>query len=444
GLNAIWFNRIAKEDTLLVFFMMAGFCLYNRAKNLAEEAVQGQAILYGLSGAAFGLMFSSKYFPHYYGLLMLFYFLAGTDRRNNRPVPPVARKYHYAAMMLAFVTFNFALFLPETWRYLVNYIHEDLQTHHGYLVMGRLYPNDLSYTPGGPPWYFYWLYLLVKMPVPVIVSFCIGLIEIFRKRRSERGGRGYLFLRLMLFFWLIPMSFIGAKFLRYTLALLPFVYMTAAVGIASFYKLASVVVMSLRRSESLTAPSLDGPAEDGLVVRGNPGKGVSRVLIGAALVLIFVVAPSATTLQSLPFPGLYTNAIGQSRIGYFFPHDEFYALGARESIRYIAEHALPGSSVASEIPATLQYYLDKFGRNDLRSVIISHPGGEIGDPPDFFLVQPGRVYYENEASIVEIQSRYPVVQQSGYSGVVTTTVYQNSELGGKPRSPADNKLRASE
>ena len=32
GLDAIWFNRTVKEDTLLVFFMLWGFYLYYRAK----------------------------------------------------------------------------------------------------------------------------------------------------------------------------------------------------------------------------------------------------------------------------------------------------------------------------------------------------------------------------------------------------------------------------
>src|SRR5262245_10573236 len=32
GLDAIWVNRIAKEDTLLVFFLFSGLCIYNRAK----------------------------------------------------------------------------------------------------------------------------------------------------------------------------------------------------------------------------------------------------------------------------------------------------------------------------------------------------------------------------------------------------------------------------
>ena len=32
GLNAVWINRVGKEDTLLVFFMLTAYYLYNRAK----------------------------------------------------------------------------------------------------------------------------------------------------------------------------------------------------------------------------------------------------------------------------------------------------------------------------------------------------------------------------------------------------------------------------
>ena len=445
GLNAIWFNRIAKEDTLLVFFMMTAFWLYNRAKNLAESNVKGQELLYGLSGAAFGLMFASKYFPHYYGLLMLFYFLAGTDTRNNRPVASRMKIYHYAAMVLAFVVFDFALFLPETWRYLLNYINENLQTHHGYLVMGRLYPNDFSYTPGGPPWYFYWLYLLVKTPIPLLAAFALGLTEIFKRRRPDRGGRGYLFLRLMLFFWLIPMSLIGAKFLRYTLALMPFVYMTAAVGVVAISRWVLQAIRNGLSSSRDRRPALTHRRKN-LAPNRSPAYERSRVLAAVALLLIFVAGPAATALGNLPFPSLYTNAIGGGRAGYFFPHDEFYDLGARKSIQFIAEHARPGASVASEIPATLEYYLDRFGRNDIHSVIISHPGTEADqDPPDFFvLIQPGRVYYENQTRIAEVQSRYLVAQQSVYGDVVTTRVYRTADQGTDASRPGRGNSSRSE
>src|SRR5688572_23840318 len=65
GLNAVWFNRVGKEDTLLLFFMLAGFYFYHRAKQVAEEDEKARETLFALAGAAFGLMLASKYFPHY-------------------------------------------------------------------------------------------------------------------------------------------------------------------------------------------------------------------------------------------------------------------------------------------------------------------------------------------------------------------------------------------
>src|SRR5215216_1757053 len=230
GLNAIWFSRIAKEDSLLLFFMFSGFYLYNRAKERPASDVSGQERLYSLSGAAFGLMMASKYFPHYYGLNALYYYLVGYDSRNNRPVTRRMWTRHLGAMMLAFILFNPAAFVPQTWRYILKYVNEDLLTHHGYLVMNTLFTNDLGQTPGGNPWYFYFLFLAVKVPLPIITAFLVGLVEIFRHRCTYPVSRGYLFLRVMLVFWLFPMSIIGAKFLRYSLSLLPLVYITAAIG----------------------------------------------------------------------------------------------------------------------------------------------------------------------------------------------------------------------
>src|SRR5215510_915924 len=233
GLDAISINRIAKEDTLLVVFMLSGFCLYNLAKQRPASDGSGQERLYILAGAAFGLMIASKYMPHHFGLYALFYNLASYDSRNNRPVWGKINRKFLAAVFLTFVAVNPAVILPQTWRYLWKYVNEELVTHHGYLMADRLYINDLSQTPGGTPWYFYLLFLAVKVPVPILVAFVIGLVEIFRHRGKYPASRGYLFLRLMLIFWLLPMSVVGAKFLRYTLTLLPFVYMTAAIGIVT-------------------------------------------------------------------------------------------------------------------------------------------------------------------------------------------------------------------
>jgi len=403
GLDAIWFNRTVKEDTLLVFFMLWGFYLYYRAKQLPESDVTGQERLYALAGASFGLMFASKYFPHYWALNALFYSLVGYDSRNNRPLTRDMWRKYFAAMLFAFVAFNPAAFFPQTWRYLWKYVNEELLTHHGYLVMDKLFINDFLQTPGGNPWYFYFLFLGVKLPLPVLVAFAIGLAHIFWSRGRYPYSRGHIFLRLMLLSWLIPEAVVGTKFLRYSLSLMPLIYMTASVGIVLMWR-------------SLFA----------LIRKMGAGAKGSRLIAAVAVSAAFIIAPSILTLRCLlqSHPSLYVNVFGGNRVGYFFPHDEFYDLGARESIRFIAETAPPGAKMASEIPGVVHYYLERFNRPDIRSEIISQPSFTLSrGRPDFVLLQHGRVYIENLANFKFIEERFPVVQASVYEGAAASRVY---------------------
>ncbi len=404
GLDAIWFNRIVKEDTLLVFFMLLGFYLYNRAKGLPAFQVRGQERLYALAGAAFGLMLASKYFPHYIGLNALLYTLIGYDGRNNRPLTRRMWATYFGGIVLAFAIFNHARFLPQTWGYMRKYVNAELLTHHGYLLMDTLFINDATQTPGGNAWYFYLLFLWVKLPLPLLAAFAVGLIEIFRKRGDYLQSRGYLFLRMMLIWWLLPMSILGAKFLRYSLALMPFVYMTAAVGIVTMWRVLSSMLRRLS-VEWDWAPRI----------------------AGVATALVFVVAPSVSTGEIMfsSHPGLWVNSFGGNRIGYFFPHDEYYDLGARESIRYIAENAAPGARLASEIPGVVQYYLERYNRPDIRSEILSSSSFNPGEGlPDFVLLQRGRMYFENREKFHFIETNYPVVQSSTYQGAPAAQVFR--------------------
>src|ERR1044071_9714302 len=73
GINAITHNRIGKEDSLLVFFMLFGFYFFLRAKQISPLQHASRLRRYAASGVSFGLMIASKYFPHYFGLNMLFH-----------------------------------------------------------------------------------------------------------------------------------------------------------------------------------------------------------------------------------------------------------------------------------------------------------------------------------------------------------------------------------
>lgn len=402
GINAVWFSRTCKEDSLLVFFMFSGFYLYNRAKTVWGDGQGRQETLLALAGAAFGLMMASKYFPHYFGLNSLYYTLVGYDSRNNRPLTGRMWGRYFGGLVLAFVAFNWAAFVPQTWRYLWKYVNEDLLTHHGYVVMDKLFINDMAETPGGTPWYFYLLFLLVKVPLPILLAFLVGLVEIFRHRGPYPSSRGYLFLRMMLIFWLLPMSLIGTKFLRYTLSLMPLVYLTAAIGILAMWGW------------------LAAAAE-----RFWSNRQMAQATAAAALGLIFVLAPAISLVRALPYPNLYLNLFGGNRPGYFFPHDEFYDLGARESIRYVADTAPAGARLASEIPGVVEYYLQRYHRTDIQVEIMSQPSFTLNDrPPDYVLLQPGRFYLENRENYEFITRTFPIVQSSDYDGATAVRVYR--------------------
>jgi len=403
GLNAIWFNRITKEDTLLLFFVLLGFYFYNRAKDCDEEDIAGQEKFYALAGASFGLMVCSKYFPHYISLNALFYTIIGYNRRNNRPLTKRMWGKYFGAMILAFVIYNAAIFSPQTMRYVWSYLNEDLLTHHGYVVMDKLFNNDMVDTPFGNPTYFYWLYLLVKLPIPILIAFLAGLVEIFYHRGEPRVARGYLFLRMMLVFWLLPMSFIGSKFLRYSLTLLPLVYATAAIGMIAMWRLLAKKIQ-------------------GFPVPYERAQQYAQI---AVLALFIGTSSLVTMLWGLPYQGLFTNTLGGGRAGYFFPHDEFYDVGARESIKFIAENAPPKATIVSEIPGVVQYYLERFKRPDLHSEIMSQPDFELRkDNLNYVILQHGRVYFENEMNFKYIESTYPRVQTSRYNGATASEVFR--------------------
>lgn len=370
GVNAVTYNRVAKEDTLLVFFMLLAFYFYVRAKQTSGFDQQSKRRHYLLSGVSFGLMFASKYFPHYFGLNMLYHHYFRVREREPKEPRGNTPAIFYGAVAIAFLVANPAILLPQTWAYLSAYSSEQLLTHHGYLMGETLYHNIVSKSPfGATPVYFYLLFLLIKTPVALLLALVLGLSACARRWREP----GPAFLLLMFLLWVVPYSLFGAKWLRYTLSLMPFVYMLAAVGI---------VWAARRLGEAGGRPALGAWA-------------------GAALVVLGLGLPASATFRAGPHYALYTNALAPGARGRYFPHDEFYDDGLREALEHVARVAPAGAVVAHETPGVARHYLTRFGRPDLRSEIISDPAFDAATvpAPAYLILQRGRTYFENQEEL---------------------------------------------
>ncbi|MCA1556060.1 MAG: glycosyltransferase family 39 protein [Acidobacteria bacterium] len=409
GVNAITYNRIAKEDTLLVFFMLFAFYFYLRAKQTSGYEPQAKKKFYLASAVSFGLMLASKYFPHYFGLNMLYHHLVA--QRERAPGEPRGRTpaIFYPVVFITFFLANPAVLLPQTWHYLTAYSSEGLLTHHGYLMGDTLYTNQMSSTPFGTPVYFYLLFLAIKTPLPLLIALVAGLTACARRWKQP----GEAFLLLMFVLWIVPYSIVGAKWLRYALSLMPLVYMIAAVGIMWLLRL-----VASRRAEDGERSGSFSPL---------------RRIVRAVILFFFIALPAWSTYAAGPHYATYTNALGAGRAGYFFPHDEFYDDGLREAIKYVAdyapvaEHSMNSATIVHETPGVVRYYLQKFGRPDIVSRVLSDPNFKLDTAkprPAYIILQRGRTYFENREKMQETRTRGQKVYEGFVGSLSAVEVYE--------------------
>ena len=396
GVNAITLNRVGKEDTLLVFFMLFACYFYLRAKQTDTRETKVRNRNYLLSGISFGLMMASKYFPHYLGLNSLYHHYARV--RSRVPGEPSGKTsmVFYIAMAVAFLVANPAVLLPEVWEYLRAYMGEKLLVHSGYLMGEQLFQNKMSRSPfWGMPIYFYFLFIAIKIPLVVLAAFLGGLVISVKRWRHP----GHAFVLFMLFFWIVPYSLAGAKWLRYTLSLMPFIYMCAAVGVFQLIRLLS--------SRLTGAP-------------------VRAVAVTVVLVLV-MVWPAVGAYVEAPHYGLYTNALGAGYKGYFFPHDEFYDAGLRQAIKFVCDTAPQGALIVHETPAATRYYLEKMGRTDLNSKALSATDFDVTQisGPAYVIIQRGRTYFENREKIQFVQTNFRLIHEEKVNGLTAAEVFTN-------------------
>ncbi len=376
----ISFNRIAKEDTFLVFFFLLMNVFWLRGQRVAESQPHRKPEpFYWAAAACFGAMMASKYVPQLLAIPAAYYYaFQGMPPTRWRLGKKKFLKF-FAVMGIAFLIFNPTILLPDTWRTIAKFTGYKLMGHDSYEFMGRLYPHRVIDWLRGEPWYFYFVLFGVKLPLAALIAFVGGVVLLFRRVT----GDGRYFLLFWLFFWALTFVFTGGKFTRYATSLMPAVIITAALGL----QFAGRTVGRFFRK-------LFDQSAVGIYAR-------------AALVSLVIISTMWSAASASPHFRLFMNSLGggNARAGAYFPQDEFYDAYMMDAMKEIAPRARPGARVATEIPLLAEYYAKRVERSDLSCSEFSSPAAlDNFSDGDFLIDARGRTYFSNQAMLARLRA----------------------------------------
>ncbi len=382
--SAIGFNRIAKEDTFLLFFFLLANVFWLRGQRVAEsEPERRPEPYYWATAAAFGAMVASKYIPQFIAISVSYNYTFQEMPATRWRIGKRRFLIFFAVIGAVFLLCNPTILLPGTWHQMCAFASGKQMGHDSYEFMGTLYHHQWVAWLKGVPWYFYYVFMGVKLPPATLAALVLGFPLLFRRRL----GDGRYFLLFWMFYWSLTFTFAGGKFTRYLTTLLPAVLITAAVGVHFVGRWVALF------------------ANDGL-----------KVYARAALASLVILSSVRASASVAPHFRLYTNLFGGGleRAGHYFPHDEFYDAGMGRVMFEIAQRARPEARVASETPGLAAYYAQQANRPDLVCVSLSDPAAleEFG-AGDFVIAARGRRYFSNDAILSSLhQSTAPAFRVS--------------------------------
>jgi len=355
---AVALNRLAKEETPLTFFTLLACYFYCRA----QQADLGQSARrwYDLSAIGFGLSFASQYILHLFGLNALAWFLAGKTGLTREPSRFNYKRF-FLVIFLTFILVNPVVLSPNNFSAILHWLHQDGITHHGYDFDGTLYLNFPSRLLAGVPWTFYFWLLLIKTPIPILIAVIAGGIMLLRDRRNLASC---FFLSLVVL-QLAGLSVSGAKWVRYSLPMLPFLFLAGGYAVQATW--------DHMREKKLSLP-----------------------FAGLAAATLLAL-PSLELHAWSPYYSFYLNSIGggQKNIARYFGQDEVSEFDTREVAQQVCSTAPAGARLATARPGSMTYYLENCGRTDIGVVALyeRHYAPREGD---MILLEPSRRFFETQ------------------------------------------------
>jgi hypothetical protein len=351
-------NRLTKEETPLTFFTLLACYFYCRAQQ--ANAVQSARRWYDLSAIGFGLALASQYILHLLGLNALAWLFAGKMGLTRNP-SRFSYKRFFLVLFAAFILVNPVILSPTNCTAILHWLHHDGVRHSGYDFDGTLYMNFPARLLAGVPWFYYLWLVLVKTPIPILVAVIVGGALLLRDRRTLASC---FFLSLGMI-QLAGLSLSGAKWIRYSLPMLPFLYLAGGYAVQEIWK-------------------------------SVKGKSWSPAFVGTAAVIL-IAWPLAELQVWAPYYSFYLNSIGGGtrNITRYFAPDEVSEFDTREVAQQVCPFAPAATRVATARPMSMAYYLKTCGRADLRIVPLydTHYAPRDGD---LIVLEPSRRFFETQ------------------------------------------------
>lgn len=396
---AAGFDRIAKEDSLVLFFFLLTSLFFVKSQTKAERGEANWIRYVWGAAAGFGALMASKYYPFFLSIIAGYYHLFLKLPGIKWNIGRLRWLKFFFVMGVTFLILNPTILLPDTWREMLKFSSESRIGHDSYEFMGRLYPHKVTDWLAGVPWTFYYVFIAVKTSLMTLAFFLIGLPVMFRRRL----GDGRFFILLWAFLWFMPFTVIGGKFARYFTFAEPLILIVAAVGFC-------------------------------FAVKWVPEKllGNSPFSVVCQLILfgILIAAPLFNSFSAAPQFRMFTNRIGggMTTAGTYFPHDEFYDTGTREIIAAITRQAGTNAVVACETTSLFQYYGSKSRRKDLSFVSLSDKNNVAAlKTGDFIVITRGRRYFSNTVYEEYLKNSATPSAEIKVMGVTSSLIYKLDE-----------------
>src|SRR6202007_3343118 len=235
--------------------------------------------------------------------------------------------------------------------------------------------------------YYLWLFL-IKTPIPILVAVITGSIMLLRNRRTLASC---FFLHLGLL-QLAGLSVSGAKWVRYSLVVLPFLFLAGGYAVQATWDRVREKKMSL-------------------------------AFVGLATATLFAL-PLLELHAWSSYYSFYLNSFGGGRknTARYFGQDEVSEFDTREVAQQVCSSADSGSRLATARPMSMTYYMENCGRTDIQVYPLydRHYQPREGD----------MIVFEPSRRFCETQKFFDALRRSGMSRrevrvgrVLASTIY---------------------